>query len=200
MNSSFTYPIVSYADIINLFHAILFWRYEQKIERGVHQRFWFITFNTVWDMLSMNKTLPEKRIERLRGSRELCAPFLKKTLVVEQCDNRKWDIILESGTFKCFCIRKGNRELTHGNTINRLELCSRTRVFITPFGIRIAPGTVESISRLLTRESFLQLWETYTVPSRNDKQALGALVKVRNQELDEEIWGDKPKAEVERKA
>lgn len=189
MNSSFTYPVVSYPDIINLFHAILFWRYEEKSARGIHPRFWFTTFTAVWDILDMGHILPPTRIERLHGKKELCSLFLKRTLIVEQWDDRDWDIILADGAFKHFCIRKGNRELTSGNTVNNLELCTRTRVFVTPFGIREAPLSVESVSRMLTHESFLSLWERYTAPHRENPAPLGTLVRERNKELDEEIWG-----------
>jgi len=197
MKSSFQYPIVSHKDIINLFHAILFWRYEEKVAASIHPRFWFLTFGTVWNLLDMGQILPSSRITRLQGKREFCKLFLKKILVVEHYDDRDWKIILEGGAFRPFCIRKGSRELVRGNSVNFLELCTRTRVFITPFGIRQGPSSVEEVSSLLPREKFSSLWERYTKPYQQDKSTLSVLMKVRNKALNERIWGEKKASDDE---
>lgn len=188
MQSSFTYPVVSYETIIRLFHAILFWRHEEKAAKGIHPKFRFLTFNTVWAMLQMANILPEQRVEHLRGNRELCKLFLKQTVVLEERE-RDVDYLSKKAVFKHFLIRKGNRELTSGNTVNRLELCSRTKVFITPFGIREAPTLVEYVSHLLTKDTYASIWERYTAPYRNRPAVIGHLTKARNEALDKEIWG-----------
>lgn len=192
MNSTLKYPIVSYADIIDLFHSILFWRYEQKVASGIGPQFWFTSFDLVWTILDMNQILPKSRIKRLRGKRELCAPFLKKTLVVEQYDGRDWQTIIENAGFKCFCLKRGNRELVKGNSVNYFELCSRTKVFITSFGIRTAPDVAQRVAHQLNREQFLSSWERYTLPFSDKGGVVGMLAKARNVELDVQIWGEKP--------
>ena len=191
MNSTLKYPIVSYVDIIDLFHSILFWRYEQKAASSIGPQFWFTSFDLVWTILDMNRILPKSRVKRLRGKRELCAPFLKKTLVVEQYDGRDWRTIMDNAGFRCFCLRKSNRELVSGNSVNHLELCSRRKVFITSFGIRTAPDVTQRVTNLLNREQFLSSWERYTLPFRDKKGVVGMLAKARNTELDAEIWGEK---------
>ncbi len=194
MNSSFTYPVVTYPQIVNLFHAILFFRYEQKLQENIEPRFWFTTFNTVWSLLAMNCVLPEERIKNLRGNRQLCRLFLKDTHVVAQWDNREWDVILNDAGLHRFCVRIGNRELTAGSTVNYLELCNRTPIFITRFGIKTASLTVRKITPLLTREQFLSAWEIYTA---GNKYGLGGRMKSRNRKLDMEIWGDTTEETVE---
>lgn len=192
MNSSFTYSVVSYKNIVDLFHAVLFWRYEQKSKQGVQPNYWFLTFDTLWNLLDIGKILPEKRIKVLRGNKELCKMFLKRTAVVEQYDERHWDVLFTDAGFKHFCIRKSNRELTRGNTVNHLELCSRARIYITRFGVREAPSVVESIAHLLDHNQFSALWDAYTATEINET-VLGSLMKAKNHRLDSEIWGVQPR-------
>lgn len=191
MNSTFTYPIVSYADIIDLLHSILFWKYEEKVEQRIATHFWFVRFDTVWALLVMCNVLPEARIAKLRGHRELCKLLLKKTLVTEAYDTRDIKTVFLQGGLMPFCVRKNNRELTSGNTVNLLELCTRRSIYITRLGIRQAPFAIERIARLLNKKQYLEAWERYIAPFVDNKPALIQRVRSHHAALDTEIWGDK---------
>lgn len=190
MNSSFTYPIVSYTDIIDLFHSILFWRHKQQVASGIGYHHRYTSFNPMWAILEMNNILPKQRIARLRGNQKFCKLFLQHTLVIEEWDERDWQTILERGGIQPFCVRKGNRELVAGNVVNYLELCTRTRIYITRLGVRMAPAAVERIAHLLSHEQFLAAWERYTAPPKN-KASFLKMIKMRNAKLNEEIWGER---------
>lgn len=139
----------------------------------------------------MSNVLPEARIAKLRGNKELCKLLLKRTLVTEVYETRHWETVLTQGGLQPFCIRKSNRELTAGNTVNHMELCTRRSIYITRLGVRQAPIATERIARLLNKTQYIEVWERYIAPFADNKAALIQRARSYHADLDAEIWGDR---------
>jgi|GEM_PF-1230546 len=192
--SQYQYPIVSHSEIIDLFHAILFWRFHQKAQRHVSKRFYYLTFDTFFKIIDMARILHKRRAKKIRGNKDLCKKFLKDTYVIEFYDSNPWEKILNSAGFNRFALRKSDREMVNGNSVNPLELTSRTRIFITSYGIRSGPLSVKKIKHLLTFKAFDSIWTRFTSSfSDRNLAVLGSVMRERNAVLDEEIWGTVPK-------
>lgn len=174
-----TYPVVSQKEVIDLFHAILYWRWMGKNNKGLNPCYWYITFDFVSKVLVELNILPERRIDTLRSNRDFTRLFLAKTAVIEQTDSREWVVILGEEKKCPFLVKISEPELVNGNRINQRDLFASRRIFITARGIATGPIAEKAVEKLLARDSFEQFWREL-IAQDIPKAAFGARRKRYN--------------------
>lgn len=185
-----TYPIVSFQNIIDIFHAMLFWKFQQK--QGNTNRLQKGTFSLAFTVMVELGILPERRVQNIQQSKDRAKEFLKRALVLPQTDQRKFsDVPDQLG--KMFILRVTSQEMVLGrNAPEPGELFSRTPIFLTPRGVAVADIAVQAVPHLITEEVFLR--KSAEIRARIDALHSSAKAKIAErykQKLDEKIWGVK---------
>lgn len=156
------YPVVSQNEVIDLFHAVLFWRYLEKQKKGINPCFWYTTFSLVEKVLTMANVLHERRIATLQGNRDFFKAFLAKTAVVQQTDNRDWESILNGIKDRPFAVKISPREQVNGNRVDPKELFSLKKIFITARGIAAGQVVERVVAKFLTHTAYEVIWQEIT--------------------------------------
>lgn len=182
------YPIVTFQNIIDMFHAMLFWKFRQKqgntgsLQKG--------TFSSAFAVMVELGILPERRVQNIQQSKDRAKEFLKRAHAFQQWDEATLSEVPNNPKI-LFALRITNREMTQGrNSPESMELFSRTQIFLTPRGVAVADIAVSAISHLITEKAFLQK----SAEMRERLNALPSSAKTKiakryKQKLDEKIWG-----------
>ncbi len=183
------YPIVSFRDIIDIFHAMLFWKKSpQEPDREVYLQKG--TFGFAFKIMVELDILPHHRVLAIRESKVRAKEFLKRVHVLQQWDNTPLFTVADKPG-KMFVLRVTNREMTQGRNVPEPgELFSRTVISLTQRGVAVADVAVRAVSHLITEKTFLaksaEIKEKMAVLHPSAKIAISKKYK---QNLDEKIWG-----------
>ena len=156
------YPIVSKEEVIDLFHAISFWRCLSKKERGINPCHWYTTFDLASKIMGRLHIAPERRFDVLRDNRDFFKCLIKRTLVVPTTDIREWATILEAERQRHFAVRISDRELINGNRLDPRDLFALRKIFITARGMAAGHIVERAVARLITRGAYEKAWAEMT--------------------------------------
>lgn len=182
------YPIVTFQNIVDIFHAILFWKFQQN--QGNTSSLQKGAFSSAFAVMVELGILPERRVQNIQQSKDRAKEFLKRAHVLPQTDQRRFSDIPDKPG-KIFVLRVTSQEMVQGqNAPEPGELFSGTPIFLTRRGVAVADIAVQTVSHLITEEVFLQK----SAERRERLNALHSLAKAKiskryKQRLDEKIWG-----------
>lgn len=184
------YPIVSFQNITDIFHSILFWKFQQKPEntRRLQKGSWSFAFRVMFEL----RIIPKERVVKIQQSKERAKEFLKRTHIIQQWDGNGFYEI-PSNPRILFALRITEKEMVLGrNTPEPRELFTRTPVFLTRRGVVVADIAIKAVSHLITEEAFLAKSTEITDRFYGLSSLAGAsLAKKYHSELNKKIWGEK---------